>query len=61
MGLLTRQREKHINVKQFGQAATLTERISQLRAKKKENYRKNSPCFRPREENVKSKMQRQNP
>lgn len=35
MGLLTRQREKHINVKQFGQAATLTEQISQLRAKKK--------------------------
>lgn len=60
MGLLTRQREKHIIVKQFGQAATLTEQISQLRAKK-ENYRKNSPCFRPREENVKSKMQRQNP
>ena len=35
MGLLTRQREKHINVKQFGQAATLTEQISQLRAKKR--------------------------
>lgn len=35
MGLLTWQREKRINVKQFGQAATLTERISQLRAKKK--------------------------
>lgn len=38
MGLLTRQHEKHINVKQFGQAATLTEQISLLRAKQ-ENYR----------------------
>ena len=35
MGLLTRQREKHINVNQFGQAATLTEQILQLRAKKR--------------------------
>ena len=35
MGLLTRQREKHISVKQFGQAATLTEQISQLRARKR--------------------------
>ena len=35
MGLLTRQREKHVNVKQFGQAATLTEQISQLREKKR--------------------------
>ena len=35
MGLLTRQREKHVNVKQFGQAATLTEQILQLREKKR--------------------------
>jgi len=36
MALLTRQREKNINVKQFGQAATITDQISQLRAKKRQ-------------------------
>lgn len=36
MALLTRQREKHINVKQFGQAATITDQLSQLRGKKRQ-------------------------
>ena len=35
MALLTRQREKHVNVKQFGQAANITDQISQLRGKKR--------------------------
>ena len=35
ISLLTRQREKHVNVKQFGLAANVTEQISQLRGKKR--------------------------
>lgn len=35
MALLTRQREKHANVQQFGLAANVTEQMSQLRGKKR--------------------------